>query len=413
MAKKRSVYAKPRAQAPDPRFEPLAEAETDTSVELAGVVPTSSATGLRAQPQAEAVQSLEAKAFRRTLARLERLKAQLGEMNRDCLAHQAASARLLQPLIDQQRAGMREMVLTLDPWLDVETKGLTKLQKETARQIICHLTQVLAELGQTDMAELHDRRSPRTVADKRALQADQMRDMVADMFEELFGAEPPSDLDGSDPEAVMRAAVEKMQALAAEEDLRRQAKAQARQAKRKPSAAQQQAAQARQDADALLRGVYRQLASALHPDRAPDEAERARMNALMSEANAAYGRKDLVTLLNLQLRAELVDPDHLDRLSDERLKSLTLLLKQQVAELERERQIEQGRWQHTLNLPPSLTLKAKPLQLWLLDLQNELTCELATMRADIEAAGTLATLKPWLNGQRRRVPQPLAPDTLS
>ena len=42
------------------------------------------------------------------------------------------------------------------------------------------------------------------------------------------------------------------------------------------------------DAKSAIRTVFRQLASALHPDREPDEQERLRKTGLMSEVNAAY-----------------------------------------------------------------------------------------------------------------------------
>lgn len=383
---------KPAAEA-DPRFA--------SEGELPAAASSSASAALSVQPQGATAQSPAAKAFRRELARFERLKTQLADMNRHCQAHKVNSGLVLQPLRDQHRAFMREMVLTLDPWLDVTTKGLSKTQQATARDLVCSLAETLAQLGETDMAELHDRRHPQTLKEKANNDAVQMRQL----FQELFGTELPRQDEGDDPEAMLRAAAERLQAEAAEKQAREEAKQQARQAKRKPSAAQQKAAQALQDADALLRSVYRQLASALHPDRAPDEAERARMNALMSEANAAYGRKDLVALLNLQLQAELVDPDHLDRLSDERLKSLTLLLKQQVAELERERQIEQERWLHDLNLPWGFPLTAKQLQSWLQDQQDELAQDLLVMQEDLETVKNLATLKPWLNEQRRLAKQ--------
>lgn len=375
----------------DPRF--ASEADLPTAASSANNV----SAALSVQPQGAASQSAAAKAFRRELARFERLKTQLADMNRNCQAHKINSGLVLQPLRDQHRAFMREMVLTLDPWLDVTTKGLSKTQQATARDLVCSLAETLAQLGEADMAELHDKRHPQTLKDKASADAEQMRQL----FQQMFGTELPQPAASEDPEAVLRAGMERLQAEAAEKQVREEARRQARQAKRKPSAAQQKAAQALQDADALLRSVYRQLASALHPDRAPDEAERARMNELMSEANAAYGRKDLVALLNLQLQAELVDPDHLDRLSDERLKSLTLLLKQQVAELERERQLEQQRWLHELNLPIGFPLTASQLQDWLQDQQDELTQDLLVMREDLETARNLATLKPWLNEQRK------------
>lgn len=394
MTRKTTWARRKPATETDPRFAPLPDA---ASAPVAAEAKASSTTDLSVQPQGTASQSAAAKAFRRELARFERLKTQLADMNRLCQAHKINSGLILQPLLDQHRAFMREMVLTLDPWLDVTTKGLSKAQQATARDLVCSLAEALAQQGEADMAELHDKRHPQSLKEKASDDAEQMRQL----FQEMFGTELPQDTGSDDPEAVLHATIERLQAEAAEKQAREEARRQARQAKRKPSAAQQKAAQALQDADAMLRSVYRQLASALHPDRAPDETERARMNALMSEANAAYGRKDLVALLNLQLQAELVDPDHLDRLSDERLKSLSLLLKQQVAELERERQIEQERWLHDLNLPMGFPLTASQLQAWLQDQQDELMQDLLVMQDDLAIARNLATLKPWLTEQRR------------
>ena len=389
-------YRRPKPAAPDPRFTPL----PDDAAAPAPTAPGTS-TGLSVQPQAKAAQSPAARSFRREMARLDRLKAQLAEMQQQGQGYKLQMNLVLQPLLDQRLACMRQMTLTLDGWLDVKTKGLSKLQRDTALDLVCHLSAELAQAGDAGMAELHDRRSPESMSDKQQAEAADMREVLGAMFEDLFGAEPPPGLDGSDPDAMMRAAMEKMAAMAAEDEERRQAKAEARKARRKPSARQEQAEQAQQDADGLLRGIYRQLASALHPDREPDETERRRKNALMGEANAAYERKDLVTLLNLQLQAELVDPDHLEKVSDERLKSLTLLLKRQVAELERERQIEQERWWHELKLPRGMALTAAALRQNLELERAALEDQLLSMQRDVETASELATLKPWLNRQRQ------------
>jgi len=85
-----------------------------------------------------------------------------------------------------------------------------------------------------------------------------------------------------------------------------------------------------------LRQVYRQLASALHPDRERDPQEQQRKTALMSEANAAYARQDLVALLHLQLRFAQAEAQDLLRLPEERIAAMSLLLKQQAAERENE-----------------------------------------------------------------------------
>ena len=394
MTRKTSWARRKPATETDPRFAPLPDAAPAEAVQAA-----SSVTSLSVQPQARGEQSPAARAFRREMARLDRLKAQLAEMQQQGQGYKLQMHQVLQPLLDQRLACMRQMALALDGWLDV--KGLSKLQRETALGLVCHLSAELAQTGDAEMAALHDRRSPESISDKQQAEAADMREVLGAMFEDLFGSAPPPDLNGSDPDAMMRAAMEKMAAMATEEEERRQARAEARKARRKPGARQQQAEQAQQDAEGLLRGIYRQLASALHPDREPDETERQRKNALMGEANAAYERKDLVTLLNLQLQAELVDPDHLEKVSDERLKSLTLLLKRQVAELERERQIEQERWWHDLKLPRGMALTAAALRQNLELERLALEDQLLSMKIDVETASELATLKPWLNRQRQ------------
>jgi hypothetical protein len=49
-------------------------------------------------------------------------------------------------------------------------------------------------------------------------------------------------------------------------------------------------------AEVQLKRVYRRLARLLHPDLAPDDAERARLGDLMARVNAAYAKRDLTAL---------------------------------------------------------------------------------------------------------------------
>ncbi|MEY4548566.1 MAG: hypothetical protein RL685_4761 [Pseudomonadota bacterium] len=54
-----------------------------------------------------------------------------------------------------------------------------------------------------------------------------------------------------------------------------------------------------QDAE-LLRSLYRKLTLALHPDRAKDPAEAARLTALMKDVTRAYASEDLAQLMELE-----------------------------------------------------------------------------------------------------------------
>ncbi len=52
--------------------------------------------------------------------------------------------------------------------------------------------------------------------------------------------------------------------------------------------------------DQSLRGLFRRLATALHPDKVHDEGEKARRTEVMKEISRAYEDRDLARLLNLE-----------------------------------------------------------------------------------------------------------------
>ena len=343
--------------------------------------------------------SPEMKAFNRALVRIDKIKAQMAEMEATCQAHQQAKQAELQPLLAQETQLIREMVLFLDGHL--ELKSLSKTQRKTATTLLLTLAASLASHGDAEMAELHDRRSPQTLDDIEKESAKAAAMSFQDMMEHVLGERTP-DLEGvDDPEEMMRASLRHIEKLQEEDRLRREAASAARKAKRKPSAAQEQAQAAQEHADVTLKTIFRQIASRLHPDREPDEQERLRKTALMSEANAAYDRKDLVALMNIQLQAEMVDRDHASRLSAERLAALTLLLKQQAAELERERQMAQQRWMHQLNVPFGLSLQPAMLRSWLNHTLSEYNERLTQWREDLAQVQEEAGFRAWLNEQTK------------
>jgi hypothetical protein len=49
-----------------------------------------------------------------------------------------------------------------------------------------------------------------------------------------------------------------------------------------------------------LRGLYRRLATAIHPDKVQDEAERTRRTEIMKEVTRAYGNGDLARLIEIE-----------------------------------------------------------------------------------------------------------------
>ncbi len=365
------------------------------------------ATALQALAPGEQPLTAAARAFNLQLTRVDKLKAQLDELDALGQAHRAERHRWLAPLQAQRRQRMRDLALALEAQL--QGKALSRLQQTTATEALCGLAQTLADEGEVDMVALHDRHSRQTLAQKKQAAADALRARL----EAALGEPLADDGQALSTEELLREGMARWRAAQEEAQARRQAKAQARKARQKPGARQAEEQAQAADADTQLRTLFRQLASALHPDREPDEAERQRKTALMSEANTAYARKDLVTLMQIQLRAELADPAAVSRLADDRLAALTLLLKQQVAGLERERAARQGQLAAEFDLPHGQVANPNTLRQHLLGQVQALESAVAQLAHDLAQVQDAADLKRWLNRQRdtlRAAPADRDPD---
>ena len=372
-------------------------------------VPADVATLRRLQvvPNAGATLSAAARAYNLQLARVDKLKAQLAEMEALSLAHRHALTQQVFPLNVQHQSLMKQMALWLDGQLAHPAPAFkpTPAQRQLMVQMVCNLSAHLVVAGHLDMAAVHDRHSPQSLADKERAHAQAMKAQLEAMMGEAFMAHDP-DATLND---VMAAAKARMQQAVAEEEAAREATAAKRKAKKAakadgakaPNAAQALQAALQGDADTSLRTLYRQLAGALHPDREPDERERLRKTALMSEANAAYARKDIVTLMDIQQRVALANPQAVASLPDDKLKSLTLLVKAQVAELERQRARTQQTLCHEFDVPPYMGLNANTLKQLLMAQEDELTESVHMLQADLELVQQPGGLKPWLARQRK------------
>ena len=165
----------------------------------------------------------------------------------------------------------------------------------------------------------------------------------------------------------------------------------------------QQAREARQAAEEkamsqTVRDVYRKLASALHPDREPDPAERQRKTALMQRVNEAYQANNLLRLLELQIEIEQIDSAHLAGLAPERLKRYTQILRTQLQDLEVEINGIEYDLRQQLNLRGRITPKAL-LQHVDADVAA-LDGEIRRLDGELALSADLKALKAWLKSIR-------------
>lgn len=170
---------------------------------------------------------------------------------------------------------------------------------------------------------------------------------------------------------------------------REQHKAQARRQRRVAQAAPEHGTQ-------TLRAVYRKLASALHPDREPDAAERARKTSLMQRVNRAYAAGSLVELLQLQLETAQIDAAAVSAMGEDALRRHTELLAEQLAELRQEAGDTAQAYLRLLGLghgaEPTPTRVARALREQLRALQQEV----AYYEWELRELEDARALKDWL-----------------
>ncbi len=152
----------------------------------------------------------------------------------------------------------------------------------------------------------------------------------------------------------------------------------------------------------LLRNMYRKLASALHPDRARDEAERIHKTALMGQVNAAHDAKDLLTLMRLQLLTQTpespTESAYTTSIPKDKLKQAIQQLQAQLHALRVAWQQMQTSMQEEWDLPYG-NISAKSLQMALRKEAQELTSHIAYLQSDALWLSDDAFLKNWLSQQ--------------
>ena len=246
----------------------------------------------------------------------QRLAAELQPAQAKLTASRLVLLRLLDQLHSDQQAEPR----------------LSKPQRRKLRAWIPQLAATVLEDGPDAEAEaVFDRYSDVSHADQQQIELAE----AEAMFGHILGEEMIEGHQAESVEELMRHAADGMARAQAEraagQPQARSAKAQAAE-QRKAEAAEQAAQQAGQS----VREAFRKLASALHPDRETDPAAREHKTRLMQQANQAYERNDLLTLLSMQLDLEQIDGQHLANLPEERLAHYNRVLREQLAALQQE-----------------------------------------------------------------------------
>jgi len=175
----------------------------------------------------------------------------------------------------------------------------------------------------------------------------------------------------------------------------------AKSAQRRKSPAQQRREDETQLTTQLVREIFRKLASALHPDRETDPAQREAKTALMQRVNQAYAANDLLTLLQLQLHIEQVDVAHIANAGADKLQRYNKILAEQLTQLKQEMRKVEADFCVDFGLPTDEMLSARKLSALIKQDKRLLNDHLTHLRQEMRMLADHGSAKRWLKRQRQ------------
>ena len=358
-------------------------------------LPLTDFSGLALRAPDHAKLSPAQKRFNELLARIEVLTHHIQRLQAWSDRHRHAHVQALYTAAQQARELRKNLLLFLHE--QMHSADLTAQQQRMARNKLRSLLDLLSPLADPQVQALADLYADDEVDLEEAEALAEAAERVRAKIEAALGQPIDNPSQYRTPEAMVAAGMRQWQRQQEADDDRKAAKRAARKAKNKPVAEKAEVQQT--DAKTALRTIYRQLASALHPDREPDEQERARKTNLMSEVNAAYEKADLTSLMRLQMQVTQVDPQASVRMADDKLQAMCLLLKEQVSALEDDLDQMQFGLSRELCIAVRANADEAAMTQALLRMQADQRHEVDSLEADLRRIAHEPELKRWLKEQ--------------
>ena len=342
------------------------------------------------------------KQFNRHVERIEEQRTLLAAWQEAVDGYHARHAREYLPLYQAHCALRIEWVRHLDAASDDKT--LSRADRQTLGEAITgHLAPLI-----DDSADAATRAELQSIYHRHGGSGRDTEEAAGsasaqEKAQELFGREPDGQgMDPDSPEDFMRRLDEQLHTRQAQAEQQRATARQSARA-RKLGARQRKEQEAAAQATQSLREIYRRLASALHPDRETDPAERERKTALMQRVNQAYADHKLLDLLQLQLEIAQIDAAHIAGLGEERLRHYNRVLAAQLDELQSALRALEAPFLPAFGAEPRTRLKPADLQRALRAHMQALEQDTMVLRQQLQRLrADPAALKPWIRSERLR-----------
>lgn len=273
--------------------------------------------------------------FRKLVANIERKREELSRWHAYVQRYHQRLASEFEPVRSKLLQQQRQMAVLIDELLSQRGRSprLSRVERTKLRDILMSLLDSASSEGHDEvLTALREKHTTPSAREGQRLEMELTESLLTD----VLGLEIDENHGAASVEELLDHAHLKMQqreqSQRADESRRRGARGAAK------GREQAKHAQAAKEVSQSLRDVFRKLVSALHPDREPDPAERARKNQLMQRVNQAYDANDLLSLLELQLEIEQIDAAHLSSTSAEHIAHYNQILREQLVRLEAELQ---------------------------------------------------------------------------
>ncbi len=287
-----------------------------------------------------------------------------------------------------------EFVLLLDS--AYPNNALTKSERRKVRNMILDMAEDLLTSGAHEhLKPIYNKHSGSDFDSETAASAEDIKSLMND----VFGVNLGDDIDTGSADKFAATMQDHLLEMERAEQQRLQADNEAASRRKKTKKQLEKEAQCQQaeaNTNASMRDIYRKLTAALHPDREQDADERKRKTSLMQEVNVAYTEKNILRLLQLQLKVEQIDQIAINGIAEERLKHYNTILQQQSEQLRQEiSNIEfelllQGDISRPMATTPQSALKQVKAEV------REIKRDIATIQQELLDLQDIKRLKKWL-----------------
>ena len=265
-------------------------------------------------------QTLEQQRFQFLIRQIGDARKAFSDLEKRIEAFRQLRVQKLQPVRASLTRALRETIFAIDRLLD--QRGWSRAEQAALRDILTGTAEVVIEVAGED-PEI------KAVYNKHSnLDFDTAKDEDIQRLKAEAEAFTGFDLGGDEgirsEEDLVQRLYEEMAARETAAEERDEPRT------RKPSKRSEDNAQLARQA---LRDIYRKLASAVHPDRESDAARREEKNELMQRINQAYAANDLLSLFEIQIEIDQLDPEQIGNLGTQRLRHYNRLLSEQLEQL--------------------------------------------------------------------------------